>query len=253
MKKLLAIASLIIILTMVFGTAQVYASSDAERKGPNPNAPDQTDRKATQLAEKDQRMDALATQKAERMEGKLAGKKFHFRGEVVAVDATSLTVKLKTDEEMIFTLTETTSIKIPTLGSSATWENLNVGVQVLVQAVKSATDPAAPVTTEAVDEFTAVKVQVVPGKPARIHRVGEVTEYTAGESITILAKDGNEYTFALSEETKILPKDRVDLLVVGAQVTVISRRDPTGGPLAAQGVVVHGEDDGGEEVEAPES
>jgi len=36
-------------------------------------------------------------------------------------------------------------------------------------------------------------------------------------------------------------------------VTVISRRDPTGGPLAAQGVVVHGEDDGGEEVEAPES
>jgi len=70
-----------------------------------------------------------------------------------------------------------------------------------VQAVKSVADPAAPVTTEAVDEFTAVKVQVVPGKPARIHRVGVVTAYTAGESITILAKDGNEYTFELSELT----------------------------------------------------
>ena len=262
MKKLLAIASFIIILTMVFGTAQVYASAEAERKGPNPNASNQPDRKATQQAENSVRQEARATEqaarvevratdKAERVEEKLAGKKYHFRGEVVAVDAASLTIKLKTGEEMVFALTETTSFKIPTLGS-ATWEQLNVGVQVVVQAVKTAVDPAAPVATEAVvpaaDEFTAVKVQVVPGKPVRIHRVGMVTAYTAGESITILAKDGQEYTFELSETTKILPEERVDLLVVGAKVTIISRRDPTGGPLVAQGIVVHpAEDDDDEE------
>ena len=277
MKKLLAIASFIIILTMVFGTVQVYASSDLARKTPNPNAANQTDRKATQQAEKDVRQEARATEqagrmevkateqagrmevratdKAERMEEKLAGKKFHFRGEVVAVDAASLTIKLKTGEEMVFALTEATSFKIPTLGS-ATWEQLNVGVQVVVQAVKTAVDPAAPVATEAVvpaaDEFTAVKVQVVPGKPVRIHRVGVVTAYTPGESITILAKDGQEYTFELSETTKILPEERVDLLVVGAKVTIISRRDPTGGPLAAQGIVVHpAEDEDGDEDVTP--
>ncbi|MHB0965860.1 MAG: hypothetical protein ACYC36_05330 [Bellilinea sp.] len=257
MKKLLVIASFIIVLTMVFGTAQVYANDDLARKTPNPNAANQTDRKATQQAENAARVEARATEqaarvevratdKAERMEEKLAGKKYHFRGEVVAVDAASLTVKLKTGEEMVFALTETTSFKIPTLGS-ATWEQLNVGVQVVVQAVKTSVDPAAPVATEAVvpaaDEFTAVRVQVVPGKPVRIHRVGVVTAYTAGESITILARDGQEYTFELSETTKILPEERVDLLVVGAKVTIISRRDPTGGPLAAQGIVVHPAED----------
>src|SRR3990172_3414576 len=103
MKKLLAIASFIIILTMVFGTAQVYASADLARKTPNPNAANQTDRKATQQAEQGVRQEARATEqaarvevratdKAERMEEKLAGKKYHFRGEVVAVDAATLTV-----------------------------------------------------------------------------------------------------------------------------------------------------------------
>lgn len=246
MKKLLVIASFIIVLTMVFGTAQVYANTDLARKTPNPNAANQTDRKATQQAENATRVEVRATDKAERMEEKLAGKKYHFRGEVVAVDAASLTVKLKTGEEMVFALTEATSFKIPTLGS-ATWEQLNVGVQVVVQAVKTSVDPATPVATEAVvpaaDEFTAVRVQVVPGKPVRIHRVGVVTAYTAGESITILARDGQEYTFELSETTKILPEERVDLLVVGAKVTIISRRDPTGGPLAAQGIVVHPAED----------
>lgn len=263
MKKLLVIASFILVLTMVFGTAQVYANADLVRKTPNPNAANHTDRKATQQAEKVVREEARATDKAvreearatdkvERMEEKLAGKKYHFRGEVVAVDVASLTVKLKTGEEMIFALTEATSFKIPTLGS-ATWEQLNVGVQVVVQAVKSSVDPATPVATEAVvpaaDEFTAVKVQVVPGKPVRIHRVGVVTAYTAGESITILARDGQEYTFELSEATKILPEERVDQLVVGARVTIISRRDPTGGPLAAQGIVVHPAEDEGDDEE----
>jgi len=142
-----------------------------------------------------------------------------------------------------------------------------VGVQVIVQAVKPGEPEVEPsetvTTTEAptldpsatqtavAGDFTAVKVQVVPGKPEKIHRVGVVTEYVAGEKIVIEGKDGLPYEFKLSVDTKILPEERVDLLIVGAKVTIISRRDPTGGPLAAQGIVVHPEDEVEDEATTP--
>lgn len=275
MKKLFAIASFIIILSMAFGTAQVFAATEVapkedvilDRGGPNTKGSEQSDRKETQQAAKETQAEVRATEKAERMEAKLAGKKYHFRGEVTAVTATTLSVTLKDEKEMVFALTDTTVFKIPTLGQGTTWEQLNVGVQVMVTAVKPVEEPVDPNATvtelPTVDpnatpvavagEFTAVKVHVIPGKPEKIHRVGVVTEYVAGEKITIEAKnDGELYTFELSETTKILPEERVDLLVVGAKVTIISRRDPTGGPLAAQGIVVHPEgEEEGEEAPTP--
>ncbi len=271
MKKFLIIASVIIIFTMAFGTVRVFADTNVstdpsvilDRRGPNTNAGDKSDMKATQQAAKEDRTDLRATEKVERMDAKLAGKKYHFRGEVTDVTATTLSVTLKSGGDMVFDLTPTTAFKIPTLGQGATWEELNVGVQVIVTAVKpgepevdaSATavptvDPSATATAVA-GEFTAVTVHVVPGKPEKIHRVGVVTVYEAGKTITIEAKDGELYTFVLSDTTKILPEERVDKLVVGAKVTIISRRDPTGGPLAAQGIVVHPEDEDTEESTTP--
>ena len=78
-----------------------------------------------------------------------------------------------------------------------------------------------------------------PANGNPVHRVGIVTAYTAGSSITIEAVDGKPYTFVVSPDTKILPESRVDLLVVGARVTIIAPRDVTGGPAAATGIVVH--------------
>ncbi len=100
-----------------------------------------------------------------------------------------------------------------------------MGVQVIVTAVKPVTEPVDPnataTETPTVDpsatptavagEFTAVTVHVVPGKPEKIHRVGVVTVYEAGKTITIEGKDGELYTFELSDTTKILPEERVDL------------------------------------------
>jgi len=257
------------------------------KKTPRPNARggSEIDRKATQQAEKDLRDQLKATEQALRSEEKAAeraardaakaareeqkaapkaernadkemkGKKVTIRGIVAAVDATSLTVDTGGGGQVVLGITDQTEFKIPTLGKSAAWEDLNVGVQVKVSAREGSSEPEPGDTevvpseepTEAVEAsetpaasgLVALKVMVIPGKPAKIHRVGVVTAYTAGESITILAKDGQEYTFVLSETTKILPKDRVDMLGVGAIVTIISRRDPTGGPLAAQGIVVH--------------
>ncbi len=161
-------------------------------------------------------------------------KKEIFSGEVLWVGDSSLTVKSETGEEITFQVNEETSVKIPTL-KDANLADIQVGVRVLVRAVG-----------EEDGTFTALQVSVSPGKPAPKHHVGEVTAYTAGASITILAHDGNEYTFRITEETKILPADRADELAVGRRVTIISPRDVTGGPFTAKGIVVHPETDDGE-------
>ena len=110
MKKFLVIASFIIIFTMAFGTVRVFADTDVstdpsvilDRRGPNTNAGDKSDMKATQQAAKDDRAEVRATEKVERMDAKLAGKKYHFRGEVTEVTATTLSVTLKSGDEMVF-------------------------------------------------------------------------------------------------------------------------------------------------------
>jgi hypothetical protein len=155
-------------------------------------------------------------------------KKVNFSGDVVAVGDGSLTMKTKAGEEISFLVTEDTAIKIPTLGKNATFADINVGVHALVRALEGKDG-----------SLTALQISVVPGKPVEKHHVGVVTAYEPGASITIKAHDGNEYTFLITQDTKILPKDRADELAVGRRVTIISRRDPTGGPFTAQGIVVH--------------
>jgi hypothetical protein len=87
----------------------------------------------------------------------------------------------------------------------------------------------------------AIGIDVIPGKPEHVHRVGIVTAYTPGVSITVQDIQGGSSTFLLAPNLKILPADRAGDLKVGSLVTVISRRDPSGGPLTAEGIVVHPE------------
>ena len=85
----------------------------------------------------------------------------------------------------------------------------------------------------------ARSVMAIPGQPIRVHRVGWVTEYLEGTSITIQASDGQLYTFSLTDTTKILPPGQESALVVGARVTIIAPRDPSGLGWTAIGIVVH--------------
>jgi hemin uptake protein HemP len=167
-------------------------------------------------------------------------KKASFSGELTAVDSGSLTIKTAAGEAVAFRLTADTAIKIPTLGKTATAEDLKIGVRVLVRALRDSDGT-----------LTATEVSVAPGKPLPKHHVGVVTAYTPGESIAIKAHDGNEYTFRITAETKLLPAERAAELAVGRRVTVISRRDPTGGPFTAQGIVIHPETADGTPTESP--
>jgi len=242
MKKARLATVIMVLIGLLFSAANVFADSALGGKPPHtPGA------KATENAGQhtsngnnghgngqgaDKTPGAKATEKAieHATQGKgqhNKGKRTTYRGTVTAVGGGSLTLALDGGGSKTFAVTSGTRIHIPTLGRDATLADLHTGVQALVQVL------------EADASNTAIFINVVPGKPEPVHRVGIVTAYTPGASITVQDKKGGSSTFVLTPDTKILPKDRASQLGVGSLVTIISRRDPTGGPLTAQGIVVH--------------
>ena len=159
--------------------------------------------------------------------GKGHGKPEHYKGIIAAADATSLTLTLADGTSVNFGINADTRIKAPGLHGE-TAAILQVGLQAMVQAERDENS-----------NLVARSVMIIPGKPVLAHRVGWVTEYSPGVSITIQAHDGNFYTFTLTAETKILPAERAGELAVGSRVNIISPRDPAALGWTAQGIVVH--------------
>jgi hypothetical protein len=139
---------------------------------------------------------------------------------------------LKKGDSVTIGLLPETRIKVPGV-KKATSKDLLPGQTAMVQAIR-----------DQGSKLMARAIVIIPGKPSRIHRVGWVTAYEAGASITILSHDGNSYTFFLAPDTKILPAERAGLLVVGARVTIIAPREPANTTLTAKGIVVHPEGSG---------
>ena len=241
MKKARLVTVIMVLIGLMFSAANVFADSTLAAKPPQTPGAKATQKAGQhasngnngqsngQGAEKTPAAKATdkANQKATQGVGKPKGKRTTYRGTVTAAGGGSLTLALDGGGSKTFAVTGGTRIHIPTLGREATLADLHTGVQALVQVLENDATQ------------TAVFINVVPGKPEPVHRVGIVTAYTPGASITVQDKKGGSSTFLLTPDTKILPKDRASQLGVGSLVTIISRRDPTGGPLTAQGIVVH--------------
>jgi hypothetical protein len=149
-----------------------------------------------------------------------------YNGILNALDAASLTLTLDDGSSITFRLTPDTRIKVP--GPRAQGDTLLVGMHIVVQAV-----------TDASGSLVARSVMAVPGQPTLAHRVGTVTAYAPGASITVLAVDGSTYAFALTSDTKILPRELALTLAVDSRVTVIAPRDVSTLGWTAIGLVVH--------------
>ncbi len=250
MKKLQITVAIALLMGLLFTAANVFASPanlEKPRQTPGAKATEKAIARATQApggghanngqgsqntpGAKATDQAAKATERAAKHEttgvDKPKGQRLTYHGTVSAVGGDSLTLTLDGGGAQTFAVSSTTRIHIPTLGGSASLSSVNVGVQALVQVLKNDAS------------YTALFIKVVPGKPQPVHRVGVVTAYTPGASITVMDKDGQSSTFLLTPDTKILPPDRASQLGVGSRVTIISRRDVTGGPLTAQGIVVH--------------
>jgi hypothetical protein len=156
----------------------------------------------------------------------LHGKPGHFRGTITSVSTASLTLALADGSSATFVLTPDTRIQVP--GPKAQGDVLVIGMQAMVLAFG-----------DSGSGWTARSVMAIPGQPVRVHRVGEVTAYAAGVSITITATDGQSYTFAVTGDTKILPPEQAGTLAVGSRVTIIAPRDPSTITWTATGIVVH--------------
>lgn len=145
------------------------------------------------------------------------------RGEVIDVDLDEDEIEVAGETIIV---DETTKIRVPTLGKESSLDDIESGMQVVVQAYR------------AEDGLYARYILVIPGRPQYRHHVGTVTAYEE-VSITIEDRQGNTIDFVILDELKILPSGAS--VEVGARVTVISRRDLVGDRLIARGVVVHPE------------
>jgi hypothetical protein len=206
-----ALLSLFMIILFLI-TTQVFASPaniPVAKKTPGANATEKADEKANKQADKPH------------------GKREHFKGTVSEANTDSIRLTLRDGSSVTVGLTSDTRIKFPGPKESVP-TSIQPGMTVMIQAIRDARD-----------NLIALRVMAIPGKPSKIHRVGIVTEYTAGESITIKDKKGNSYRFTINADTKLLPPERVDSLAVGSLVTVIAPRDPASGGVTVKGIVIH--------------
>lgn len=151
----------------------------------------------------------------------------HYRGIIAVVQPTSLTLTLPDGSTLLFLIDADTRIKVPGLHGE-TGGSLGVGAEVMILAARDENG-----------NLIARSIVIIPAKPVLAHRVGLVTDYTPGVSITIRASDGNVFSFELTADTSILPADRVGELSPGSLVTVIAPRDPSSLGWTALGIVVH--------------
>lgn len=170
--------------------------------------------------------------------GVATGIKENYKGTITLIDADSIELKQKGDVLITIPLSSGTVVKIPTK-NDATLADLKAGMKVTVK------------TLRVDDVLTATKIVLIPGKPTKVYRVGVVTDYQPGVSITIQAKNELSYTFLLTADTKILPAGQADQLVAGVVVTVISPRNPGSLDRTATGIVLHLPDTDPEPTEAP--
>jgi hypothetical protein len=158
---------------------------------------------------------------------KTKGKPVNIKGIIASADAGSIVVTRSDGVSVTVMITADTRILVSSMGKGSGIANLLPGLQVGIQAIEND------------GNLTARSIHVIPGKPAQSHNVGVVSDYQPGISITIISRDGVAYTFRLIPDAKILPEERLSLLVAGAYVTVISPRDVTTTDLIATGIVIH--------------
>lgn len=153
------------------------------------------------------------------------GKAHGLFGTISSKGTLTFTVTTKQGANVVVTVNAETRFHVPTK-RNATFADIHVGDRVAVSG------------TPTTSGLTAKQVSVAPGKPTIQHRVGTVTSYSPGVSITIIDKQGGKETFLLTPQTKISnPKGTG--VSVGDRVTVISRRDPSTTTFTATAIVVH--------------
>lgn len=236
MKRKLFLILLLITGALVLLSSQAIAAPQSLETKKTPaaseNVPgDKAIQKAEKKAQQAEAKALRAEQKSLRATDTAKVKKENFQGIISAVDASSITLLLRDASVLTFAITEETRLSMPTLREAAI-EDFELGRRVKVKAIRAEDET-----------LTALAVTLIPGKPVRRYHVGVVTDYIPGESITIQTAEDKMFTYRLTEDTRILPAEREELLQVGAKVTVISPRNLIRIEQTALKIIVHPEID----------
>lgn len=217
MKKTVSI-SLIVCLCLVLFVTQVFAAGPAGASPKPKKTPGPNETPEVEMEQQESQAQGQGQAKANH-----PGRKYNFKGDVTSFDNGVLVIAGKHGGTV--TVDANTEIKVSGADQSAT---IQVGQQVMAQAVK------------ADNGYLALRVHLFPNKPAHIHRVGQVTAYQPGVSITVQDNKGST-TFQIAPDVKILPAERADQLKEGARVTIISPSNASADPThpVAKGIVVH--------------
>jgi hypothetical protein len=217
MKKYSLVLILLLSLALLVTTTQAFASP-----APDSGAPTETPTPTATATEVPNAATQLANLKATRQAGKPHGNREHFKGTVSAVDDTSLTLTLGDGSSLTISLDPKTRVLSSSpKGSRA--GRVRAGDVALVQAIRTSSD-----------SLVALFIMVMPSKPSRVHRIGTVTDYVPGVSITIQDRSGATVTYAINNATKIMPSDRAGLLAKGLLVTIVAQGDSS----TAIGIVI---------------
>ena len=143
-------------------------------------------------------------------------------------------IKIDTKKQLGVPVVVNTETKLHVPGlKTATLANFKVGDRVAVLAAE-----ITPGT------YTALHVNLIPGKPVSVQRVGTVSAYVAGTSITVTGKKGDISTFTINGDTTTVLKRGATGVTIGEKVTVTARRDPATDNYVAKTILAFGSKNG---------
>ncbi|MEK7281735.1 MAG: DUF5666 domain-containing protein [Chloroflexota bacterium] len=150
-----------------------------------------------------------------------------FLGTIKSKASASLVVTTKKQGDVTVNVNDQTKYHVPGV-KDATLANFKEGDKVAVLAVETASGNLA------------LHVNLIPGRPMFVHRVGTIEAYVAGTSITLKDKKGQSSTVAVNGDTKIVLKRGATEVTVGEQAIVVAKRDPANDQFTAKAIMVFG-------------
>ena len=156
-----------------------------------------------------------------------------FRGSLVSLDGSILTLHLQDGTSQAFTLAANTVLAGPSQAGGVTAAQVAAATRLRVSAQQAAPNGA----------WTAVRV-LIEDHPRPVHSTdgpktsqaasptGLVKAYSPGESISLQLADGQAVTYPLNSATRLLPPGHSAELAVGGRVTLLAAPGASAGDPA---------------------
>ncbi|MEP7359486.1 MAG: hypothetical protein ABI847_19700, partial [Anaerolineales bacterium] len=146
-----------------------------------------------------------------------------FRGSLVSLNGSTLTLRLDDGTSQVFTLAAGVVLNAPGQPGSATAAQVAAATRLRVTGQQAAPNgPWSAVRLLIEDRPRPVRSPDTAKAPQASPPTGLVTAYSPGESVTLQLANGQTATYPLNGATRLLPPGHSAELAVGARVTLLA-------------------------------